>query len=241
MLKQHRKHAHINNATSVQISFLMNFPKRVHVAVSVLSAFFLCLSSCLSLFLSVTSHVPPLLCSVLFFFFVFLFCLLLSLFYIPLWPIGLLTVITSIFQSAHLPHFSLSRPPPFTLSTLSEGAIQINASALKVTTCIQLQGLFLNESHPRPCLSPHQGANHHLISGLRHVFPWAKDILNASMQTWMLGQCIARTGSPCKYLMVVSKRMLVCDSSVALDFLSSLTSKMLLFFHLCLASIFHSW
>lgn len=81
------------------------------------------------------------------------------------------------------PFFSLSHPPPFTLSTLSEGAIQINASALKVTTYIQLQGLFLNESHPRPCLSPHQGANHHLISGLRHMFPWAKDILNASMQT----------------------------------------------------------
>ncbi len=99
------------------------------------------------------------------------------------------------------PFLSLSPPPPFTLSTLSEGAILINASALKVTTCIQLQGLFLSESHLRPCLLPHQGANQHLVSALRHVFARAKNILNASMQTWMLGQCIARTESPCKYLM----------------------------------------
>ncbi len=77
------------------------------------------------------------------------------------------------------PFLSLSPPPPFTLSTLSEGAILINASALKVTTCIQLQGLFLSESHLRPCLLPHQGANQHLVSALRHVFARAKNILNA--------------------------------------------------------------
>lgn len=216
MLKQPRQYVQINNATRVFISFLVNSLKRIHVVVSVLSVLFpFCLVICHSFALSlpVCLHCSVLSCfcmSLLFFFFLPFFCLLLSVFYIPLWPIGLLTVITSIFQSAHLPHFSLCLvPPPFTLSTLSEGAIQINASALKVTRCIQLQGLFLYESHPRPCLLLHQGANHHLISASRHVFPWAKNILHASMQTWMLGQCIARTEYPCKRLMVVSKRMLV--------------------------------
>lgn len=98
-------------------------------------------------------------------------------------------------KCSSLPFLPLSHPPSF---TLSEGAIQISAIALKVTTCIQLQGLFLSESHPRPFLLPH---NHHLISALCHMFARAKNILNTSMQTWMLGQCIARTESPCKYLM----------------------------------------
>ncbi len=183
----------INNTTNVCSSFLVNSLKRVHVAVSVLSVLFPCLSSW---FCFLYASIALFCC----------FCMSFLYFSLTLlyssqthWLAHCYYLYFSKCPSP--PFLSLSRLPPFTLSTLSEGAIQINASALKVTTCIQLQGLFLSESHLRPCLLPHQGANHHLISALHHVFARAKNILNTSIQTWMLGQCIARMESPCKYLM----------------------------------------
>lgn len=126
----------INNTTNVCSSFLVNSLKRVHVVVSVLSVLFPCLSSW---FCFLYASIALFCC----------FCMSFLSFSLTLLYSSLTHWLAHCYylyfsKCSSPPFLSLSRPPPFTLSTLSEGAILINASALKVTTCIQLQGLFLS-------------------------------------------------------------------------------------------------